>query len=427
MQNRRKFLKNGSYLAALPFIGSIINAVGAEFHNGKGARILLRSSWQTVNIGDIGHTFGIMELFEKYIPEAEITLWPFKVNNGVDLLLKSKYPQLKIIQGDINDGKPSTAELEQAFKESHVMVHGSGPWVLAFKDLEAWWSSTQKPYGVYAVTLYEVDDRLKNIINNASFFYCRDTESLKLLKSLKLKCPVQEFALDATFAINLHNDEKAKAYLNSKGLRSGEFICAIPRLRYTPYFQIHNTVPSELDKVNYQKSMDYKEPDAAKLREVIIRWVRETGFKVLACPEMTYQVALAKEVLVDPLPEDVKKNVVWRDSYWNPDEAASVYKQARALVSFEMHSPIIAFQERIPAIHLRQPSDSRKGQMWSDIGLSDWLFEIDASTGTQISDALMKIHTNYSWAQAKMSDARKFVISIQKTSMNTIKNSIHEK
>ena len=38
-------------------------------------RILLRSSWQMVNIGDIAHTPGVLALLEKHIPGAEVTLW----------------------------------------------------------------------------------------------------------------------------------------------------------------------------------------------------------------------------------------------------------------------------------------------------------------------------------------------------------------
>ncbi len=418
MKSRREFIKNVSYLAALPLIGPIVNAFGAS----RSGKILLRSSWQTVNIGDIGHTFGILELFQKYIPEAEITLWPVSINNGVEELLNKNYPKLKIVKGQIKDEIPESKSLKKAFEESHIMVHGSGPYVVCRKDLQAWCSITKKPYGVYGVTLNKIDDDLRSLINDASFFYCRDTDSLKVLKSLNVACPIQEFAPDATFAINLHDDSKAEAYLKSVGLKKNEFICAIPRLRHTPYFQIRNKQPTPGEAKSHEMSMAYKEIDAAKLREVIIRWVRETGFKVLACPEMTYQVALSKEVLVDPLPEDVKKNVVWRDSYWNPDEAASVYKQARALVSFEMHSPIIAFHEGTPSIHLRQPTDTRKGQMWRDIGLSDWLFEIDSTTGTQIADALMKIHNDYSWAEDQMKMAKKTVVSRQQISMTAIKN-----
>ncbi len=41
---------------------------------GRPPHIVLRSSWQTVNIGDIGHTPGLLALLEKYLPEAELTL-----------------------------------------------------------------------------------------------------------------------------------------------------------------------------------------------------------------------------------------------------------------------------------------------------------------------------------------------------------------
>jgi len=33
--------------------------------------ILVRSFWQTVNIGDIGHTPGLLALLEKHLPEVE--------------------------------------------------------------------------------------------------------------------------------------------------------------------------------------------------------------------------------------------------------------------------------------------------------------------------------------------------------------------
>lgn len=432
MENqRREFLKKLSCLAAVPFIDSVLNVAQANAISGKKTTILLRSSWQTVNIGDIGHSFGIIELFNKYIPQAQVVLWPVSINNGVDKLLKKSFPKLKIVEGNIDkSGKPNTPALQKVFEEAQILVHGSGPWIAASADVAAWWKLTQKPFGIYGVSLETADAGLKKLLDQAAFFYARDTISLKFLKSLNLKIPVQEFAPDATFAIKLNNEEIADAYLKSVGLESGKFICAIPRLRYTPYFQIRKTTPTEEEKRRYAVSMKHKEEDAAKLREVIIRWVRETNLKVLACPEMTYQVELAKEVLVDPLPEDVKKNVIWRDRYWNPDEAGSIYAKARALVSFEMHSPIIAFSEGVPSIHLKQPEDTTKGQMWSDIGLGDWLFEIANSTGKQVGDTLMAIHKDYPAALGKLKTAKRNVQGYQeksmqyvqkKTTINTIK------
>ena len=419
-QHRRAFLKQASLLAAIPLVTPVINALGAG--NKKNPKILLRSSWQTVNIGDIGHTFGIMVLFQRYLPEAEVTLWPNSIENGVDVLLKTNFPTMKIAEGKIGaNGKPNTPALQEAFDTCDLMVHGSGPWIVVPKDLEAWHATTGKPFGFYGISLDEITPVLADLVNKASFLYCRDSASLKYLQSLNLKCPVQAFGLDATFAINLQNKQKANAYLASVGLKKGEFICVIPRLRYTPYWKMYNKTPTAEDTRKYTISEAYKEVDAAKLREVIIRWVKETGLKVLACAEVTYQVAMAKEVLVDPLPEEIKKNVVWRDTYWHPDEAGSIYAQARALVSFEMHSPIIAFTEGVPAIHLKQSSDTRKGQMWADIGLGDWLFEIDETPGSEIANRLLYLHRHEADTRRKMEQAKQSVIATQKNTMNHIK------
>jgi hypothetical protein len=99
----------------------------------------------------------------------------------------------------------------------------------------------------------------------------------------------------------------------------------------------------------------------------MIAWVRQTGMPILVCPEMTYEVELGKEILVDPLPADVRKHVVWRDSYWLTGEATSVYARAHSLVSFEAHSPILAATVGTPAVYLRQPTDTCKGYMWRDV------------------------------------------------------------
>src|SRR5579871_2707942 len=61
-----------SFLSGL---GASSGALAARISRKKPV-ILLRSSWQTVNIGDIGHTPGALTLLEKYFPEADVTLWP---------------------------------------------------------------------------------------------------------------------------------------------------------------------------------------------------------------------------------------------------------------------------------------------------------------------------------------------------------------
>lgn len=104
--------------------------------------ILLRSSWQTVNIGDIGHTPGLLALFEKQLPEAD------------------------------------------------VMVHGSGPSVVGAKQLAAWRRQTGKPYGVFGVTVEAIDQGLAELLNGAAFVFTRETRSLENLAKAGVTRPV---------------------------------------------------------------------------------------------------------------------------------------------------------------------------------------------------------------------------------------------
>ena len=51
---------------------TLVTQLGAAAR--RAPRILLRSSWLVVNIGDIAHTPGVLALIEKHIPEAEVIL-----------------------------------------------------------------------------------------------------------------------------------------------------------------------------------------------------------------------------------------------------------------------------------------------------------------------------------------------------------------
>ncbi|WP_017258864.1 polysaccharide pyruvyl transferase family protein [Pedobacter arcticus] len=420
MKNRRLFLKQASYMTVLGILAPVFQAI-ATINGGKKQKILLRSGWQTINIGDIAHSFGIIALIEKYIPEVEIVLWPNLLDRGVDALIKKYFPKVTVLSSKTSiDGKRSL-ELQKAFDECNFILHSSGPYVTAKKNLQEWWDETKKPFGIYGVSLNEVDGELQELINHASFFYCRDTESLKYLKNLKLRCPVQKFGPDSTFAISIHNADKAGAYLKSVGLKEKEFICVIPRLRYTPNWKIKGNIPTELDIWKDKVSELYRKEDAEKLREVIIKWVEKTGLKVLVCPEVIYQVEFSKETLVDPLPEDIKKNVVWRDSFWLPDEASSVYAQSRIVIGVEPHSLIMSIANGVPAIHIKQPSDTRKGQMWRDIGLGEWYFLMDETPASQITAVVLNIHNDYPEAIKKVEKSRDYVRKLQKEQMREIK------
>ncbi|MFN3326990.1 MAG: polysaccharide pyruvyl transferase family protein [Bryobacteraceae bacterium] len=240
------------------------------------------------------------------------------------------------------------------------------------------------------------------MLDRAAFFFCRDTISRDYLKSQGVKTPILEFGPDGQLGMHIRDDPKGSAYLKAQRLETGKFICVIPRLRYTPYYRIRNVPRVRADDVRDAINERTTESDHAKLRDMIAAYVRKTGNKVLACAEMTYQVQMAKDVLVDPLPEDVKRNVVWRDSFWLPDEAASVYSRAQAVISVECHSPLIALHNGTPAFYVRQPTDTCKGQMYRDFGAGDWFFEIDETNGDRLWSELESIVKNPAAAKAKV-------------------------
>ncbi len=143
--NRREFL--GSALAA-----AIATSVPAA--EPRPPRILLRSSWQVVNIGDIAHTPGVLALIETHLPDAEVILWASgDLNDDVARMEHRRFPKLRIVKGSIrDDGQASNAELGEAVAWTDFLLHGSGPSLVAARDVAAFLKQTGKPFGVYGIT-----------------------------------------------------------------------------------------------------------------------------------------------------------------------------------------------------------------------------------------------------------------------------------
>lgn len=420
---RSEFLKQTSLYAAGLFLApSITNATKKS-----NPTILLVSGWQDVNIGDIGHTPGLLHVLETYIPNATIILWKRSNGEEVKKLLNKNFPKVKIIYGSVNkDKEVDNPEIMEAFKKADVMIHGSGPLLVGADNLASWMKYTTKPFGVFGTTLEKPSQYHQEILQKASFIYTRETKSIEDLRKVNISRKHVQFAPDATFFMNIRNDEKGNAFLKANGLEDKKFICAIPRLRYTPYHKFNannNGWNAERIKLVEETNEKYKEIDHAKLREAMIAWVRETGNKVLVCPEMTYQVEIMDELLINPLPEDVKPFIVKR-GYWLPDEAASIYAKAHTVLSFECHSPIIAAVNNTPFFYLRQPEDTIKGQMYYDLGFNDRVFEIDNTTGKQIADSLLDVWKNYGNSKNKLKISMDNVASIYKSATSNVKETL---
>ncbi len=405
---RRSFLETTIFASIAASVSSSVRA-GEK----RAPRILLRSSWQTVNIGDIAHTPGVLAILEKNFPEAEVRLWPSNVGNGVEEMLQARFPKVQIVKGDAN--------LKAAFSECDFLLHGSGPSLVAEKDVVRWHKETGKPYGIFGITFSMTQSTATKpssdgtvahsieVLSGAKFVFFRDSVSLELAKSKGCTCPVMEFGPDGAFATDLSDDAKADAFLKANGLEEGKFLCCISRLRYTPYW----TIPAKkaiLDEKKHARNEEMKEHDCRPLRDAIAAVVKNTDLKILICPEDETQMAVNKEMLVDKLPDDVRARCVWREDYWLTAEALSTYRRSVGLFGHEMHSPIMCIGNGIPAIVCRWSEQTSKGIMWRDIGLGDWLFDFDNEDQVKVMPAaVLAMAKDPVAAKAQATKARAFV------------------
>jgi hypothetical protein len=153
--------------------------------------------------------------------------------------------------------------------------------------------------------------------------------------------------------------------------------------------------------------------------------LRQTKMKVLICPEDQTQMAVGKELLYDPLPADVKPRAVWRPDYWLTGEAISTYLRSAGLFGNEMHSPIMCIGNGIPAIVCRWTEQTTKGLMWRDIGLGDWLFDLDNDQDIQrLPAAVLAMAKDPVAAKRKAAQARSFVEQRQRATMTELRSNL---
>ena len=413
--NRRTFLASASAAA-------LVTALRAAAPAGRAPRILLRSSWQIVNIGDIAHTPGVLTLIERTLPKAEVRLWASgDLSEEVIAMEHRRFPQLQIVKGTIGaNGKASKPELADALAWTDFLLHGSGPSLVAARDVAAFAKHVGKPYGVYGITHGTnpptADER--TVFDGARFVFFRDELSLKLARTQNLKSPIVDFAPDGAFACDLRNDAAADAFLAAHDLTPGQFLCCIPKLRFTPYWLIRN---SPKDETRHARNEAMKVADHAPLLEAISAVVRETNMKILLCPEDKTQMTVNKEQLYDHLPADVKPRVVWREKFWLTDEALSTYVRSAGLFGHEQHSPIMCIGAGIPAIVCRWAEQTTKGDMWRTIGLGDWLFNMDVEADKKkVAPAVLALAKDPAAARAKAEKARAVVERYQRDTMAVV-------
>lgn len=366
------------------FIASITAALGGSVFaaDGKARTIVLQSAWATHNIGDIGHTPGTLRVIEEHLPEVKIVLWAMKLDERVTAMLKTRFPKVTILQGSpLKDGE-ADLRLQEAIKNCDLFIRNSG----MGQDLSfmQFCQKHSKPYGLFGQSYFSdmvegkgAEERIA-LLNGASFIYTRETKTLGILKGAGVKTPVLEFGPDGCFGIDVRDDERGLATMKKLGLEERKFITLQLRTHTPSHPGVDDKRPQKLNPLHPTPQMIADdERRAAKYIELVTRWVKKTGHKVLIAPEAMKEMEHNKRFIYDKLPADIQKHMVNLEYFWNADEAASIFARAHTIVCHEPHSPIMALANGTPIIHTYSEFHSPKCWMFKDIGLGEWLLEMD--------------------------------------------------
>ena len=397
-------------------------AAGAK-RSAKSKTILLRSAWDTVNIGDIGHTPGTLRILEEHLPDTPVILWAASLNDAIRDMLMRRFPKLEIVQGKLDEKRGLVEpQLQDAFARCGLVIRNSG--MGQDLGLFSYCVANKIPFGIYGQSYFpsfvegEAGKHAIELINHAEFLYCRDGNTLKTLQDAQAKPKVLEFGPDGCFGIDVRDDERATAFMKRAGLEDRKFITIQLRTHTAKHKGKHNPPLNPLHPTPQNIADD--ERRAAVYRELITGWVKQTGYKVLIAPEVEKEAAHNKRLLFDPLPAEIQANIVNMDHFWNVDEAASVFARAHTAVCHEPHSLIIALANGTPIIHTFSEFHSPKCWMFRDIGLSKWLLEFDSTPASQMLAALLAIDADYKAAQAEVQKAMKFVAERQAATMQVV-------
>lgn len=406
-QTRRTFLEQ---MAKLGLISQLPLSLNASFPvRNDPAVIACFHYWKYQNIGDVAHIC-LFNVLEKCFPSTKLLLIEDEITppQKAALFIRN-FPHIPLV------------DFNYACENADILIHGSKSGTLDGSKLTEFKRRTGKPFGYIGVTVIDMD---LDTFDQAAFIYTRDSISMQMLKDAGVSRPKLGWAADGTLGLTMTNDVAAEQFLQANKLDSGKFICVIPRLRKTPSRWMYGEQDHPDDEERMAYNSQFIDRDMEMLRTVIIRWIKTTEQKVLLCPETTYQLDLFDKYLIDPLPEEIKDKVVKRKRFWLPDEAASTYERARAVVSQECHFPLISFTVGTPAIYIRQPEDTHKGKMYDDMGLGEFKMETDEINGEMVAERLLKFNDQYSDAKRKIEVAIQYVWDRYEDMAVTIRGSI---
>jgi hypothetical protein len=124
--SRRSFCKTASAIAAGAVLPGWLQAAVVA----QPQRILLRSSWQVANIGDLSHTPGVLALLERYLPNTQVRLWAsYDFSVEATAMCKRRFPNFQVAKGLINSsGRANNPALQDALDWCDFCMDRGPPW-----------------------------------------------------------------------------------------------------------------------------------------------------------------------------------------------------------------------------------------------------------------------------------------------------------
>jgi polysaccharide pyruvyl transferase WcaK-like protein len=410
------------------FLFTLTAALGASAFGAsdKPKTILLQSAWDIVNIGDIGHTPGTLRIIEQHLPDVHVILWAMKLDARVTAMLRARFPKVEILQGSLAGKEERDEQLRQAIGRADLFIRNSG--MGQDTNFMEFCRKIGKPYGLYGQSYFPsmiegkgAEERVA-MLNGASFIYCRESKTLDILRGGGVKTPVLEFGPDGCFGIDVRDEVRGLATIKKLGLEERKFITLQLRTNTAKLPGVDDMRRPSLNPLHPSpEQIADDERRAGVYRDLVTRWVKKTGHKVLIAPEVMKEMEHNKRLIYDPLPAEIQKNVVNLEYFWNADEAASVFARAHTVVCHEPHSPIIALANGTPVIHTFSEFHSPKCWMFKDIGLAEWLPEFDSTPAEKMAEILFAIDADYPAALAKVKKAMDFVHQRQAETMKVVK------
>lgn len=396
--------------------------------------ILLRSSWAFGNIGDIAITPGMLRLIEQHMPGSRIILFPASAHQEIATYLADRFANVDIVTGNFGHlGEPMTPALREAFESADLYLHASGP-NIAYGHrpydgptrMRGWrgfdWNATMGtllqfyvaremnlPFGCFGqgINFLAEPSHLvaQSILNNAAFLYTRETDSLKYSQSVGIDANIMGFVPDCTFAFDMRDQAGADQIMEQYQLEEGKFLVMILR-------------SSALSFTTEQREAIH----CQQLRKLIRHWVDRTGLPVFLCPETRKDIEPTGRLLREPLPSKYKSFVRYYDKFWMPCLATSIYQRAHSMVTMDHHSAIMSLSVGTPTLHPRDPMAGRKGQIFPDLDLGDWLYDLNEARASDILRSLDDLIDNPDHARNRVAKAMAKVNQLQANAMKVVRD-----